>query len=111
MWESIKQFFTTASQSKPSVLETAFLSQSKAIEKIMAKQQELIVQQQNTLDRIVTSKFDRPIALPAQTLAPDSMPDWAMNDQGDVRPDEMQAAINSLTIDSDAEFLKAVGAQ
>lgn len=77
----------------------------------MAKQQELIAQQQATLDRIVTAKYDRPISQPIQALTPDNMPDWAMNDQGDVADPSFLAGIQALTADSDAEFLQAVGAK
>lgn len=106
MWDWKRLFSATSTPRKPSALETAFLAQSKVIADVMKRQQDLIAQQQATLDRIVTAKYDRPISLPAQVIPSDKMPDWAMNDQGDV-VDPIQA----LSVDSDAEFLSAVGAQ
>lgn len=76
----------------------------------MKQQQALIAQQQGTLDRIVTARYDRPYT-PAQKLPSDSLSPWALNDQGDVRPDEIEAGLSNLGVDSDEEFLKAVGAQ
>lgn len=111
MWDWRKLFLSTATPQKPSALETAFLSQSKAIERLMAKQQDLITQQQATLDRIVTAKYDRPIGLTPQPVASDSMPEWGMNDQGDVRPDDFQGVMQAISLESDEDFLKAVGAQ
>ena len=107
----LKQFFITSTPRKPSALETAFLAQSKAIADVMKRQQDLIAQQQSTLDRIVTAKYDRPIALPAQVIPSDRMPDWAMTDQGDVLEPDFAAAIRSIAVESDSEFMSAVGAR
>lgn len=110
MWDWRKLFSSIGTRPKQSALETAFLSQSKAIERIMAKQQDLLAQQQATLDRIVTAKYDRPVRA-AQPMPSDSIPEWGLNDQGDVRPDEFQAGIQAITAESDSDFLNAVGAQ
>ena len=97
MWDFLKRSQATVT---PSPIETAFLQQSKAIERIMAKQQELIAQQQSTLDRIVTAKYDRPIekfVAPTQS----AFPQFGLHDQSEVRPD--------IEADSDAAFLESVG--
>lgn len=106
MWDW-KQLFGSTSTRKASALETAFLAQSKAIADVMKRQQDLIAKQQETLDRIVTAKYDRPIATPATPVPSDPMPEWALNDQGDVTPE----AIAAITAESDADFLKAAGVQ
>lgn len=104
VWQ--KLFGTTNTPRKPDALEVAFLSQSKAIEKIMAKQQELIAQQQATLDRIVTARYDRPVERTIHQVVPDQMPLWGLNDQGDVDP--IGTGIQNLHVESDAEFLASV---
>jgi hypothetical protein len=101
-------------QQQPSALESLCLAQQQSIAATLQQQQDLLAQQQATLDRIVTARYDRPIALPAQQLPADAMSDWALNDQSDVRPAEIdaeiKAGIEALTVESDAEFLAAVGA-
>lgn len=111
MSESKKRSATISKRKKSKPLEAAFLAQSKVLADVMKRQQDLIELQQNTLDRIVTAKYDRPIGLTPQPVPSDAMPAWAMNDQGDVRPDELEAGIQAITAEADSDFLKAVGAQ
>ena len=109
MWDWRKYFGTTATQpqpTKPGPLEAAFLEQSKVIASILKRQQDFIAQQQETLDRIVTAKYDRPVA-PSIPHIPDQMSSWGLSDQGETREPDLFAALDAET---DAEFLKAVNA-
>lgn len=109
MWDWIGRWLGTRRQSTlgKTGLEAAFLAQQKLIEAVVAGQRELIAQQQATLDRIVTARYDRPLERVVQPVASEPMPAWAMSDQGDVRPDEIGAGIAALHVDSDADFLEA----
>lgn len=114
MWDWRKLFGITPRQCRRDAFEEAFLRQAQAqtqtLADLMKGQQDLLRQQQETLDRIVTARYDRPIAVAAQQTVSDPMPDWALNDQGDVRPSEIEAGIRAIAVDSDEEFLSAVGA-
>lgn len=81
---------------QPSALETAFLAQSQALIDLAHKQQE-------TLDRIVAARFDRPYATHTPQEPNATMPEYMLNDQTSV--------VASLTLESDDEFLKTVGVQ
>lgn len=106
MWDWIGRWLGTRRQSP---LEVAFLAQQKLIEDVVTSQREFIAQQQATLDRIVTSRYDRPIERVVHPQQNTAMPEWAMSDQGDVRPakDEIGAGIAALHVDSDADFIEA----
>lgn len=82
-----------------SALETAFLQQSKALVDLAKGQQATIREMQETIDRVVATRYDRAVekvAPPAQAVFPGFEPD-----QGEVRP--------ALEAESDAEFLESVG--
>lgn len=111
MSASKKQSNTTRKRRKFDVLEALAVSQSKAIERIMVQQQELIAQQQATLDRIVTAQYDRPIERIVHPVSTDTMPEWGMNDQSSSVPSEIESGLAAMTVDSDAEFLAAVGVE
>lgn len=116
MRESTKQSSTTRRQSQreASPLEQAFLAQQKLLEQVVLRQQAMLEQQQATLDRIVTARYDRPLERVIHPAPDNSMPDWAMSDQGEVRPagpvaaaGEIGAGLAALHVESDAEFLEA----
>ena len=109
MWDWLKRLFSTNASPKQDGLLALLLAQQKLIEQTVLKQQDVIAQQQTTLDRIVTARYDRPVERVVHPIAADPLPGWAMNDQGDVRPsDPIGAGIGALHVDSDEEFLKAV---
>lgn len=105
MWAFRRLFNSTA---KPHPLEGIVASQAKAIEKVMADQQKLIAKMQETIDRVVKTNYEKPIERIVHPVAVEQMPLWAMNDQGDVRPDSIEAGIQNLTAESDSDFLGAV---
>ena len=107
MWDWKRLFSSTSKPHKPSALETAFLQQSKALADVMKRQQETIDKLQSTLDRIVAAKYDRPISAPVVHQPNPTMPESYMSDQGDVEGPDVASL---LTVESDAEFLKQVGA-
>lgn len=73
---------------------------------VVRQQQETINKMQETLDRIVTAKFDRPVFVPQKHEA-DLPPQGMLFDQYD----PISAGIENLTAESDAAFLNAVGAK
>ena len=85
----IQRWFGTPT---PSVTEQVLLEQTRALAELCHRQQE-------TLDRIVGARFDRPVtpALPQIDNAP---PDGLMNDQ------ELPLAA-ALTVESDEAFIQA----
>jgi hypothetical protein len=95
----------------PTALEALAARQQAAIERMLNQQQEQIARQQATIDRVVTAHYDRPLERVVHPVAADPMPDWALNDQGDVRPDEIEAGLKALAAESYEVFLRAVGAQ
>lgn len=94
MWASIRRLIGTAKPSPSSALETAFLEQSRALIELAKSQQE-------TLDRIVTARYDRPFQPKIEARPNATMPEYMLDDQN------IGAA---LTAESDSEFLKMVGA-
>lgn len=92
----LRRLIGTDKPSPSSALETAFLEQSRALV-------ELSRQQQATLDRIVTARYDRPFQPKIEPIAPATMPEFMLDDQSST----LSAA---LTAESDSEFLKMVGA-
>lgn len=104
MWDFLKRSHTTPQQS---ALETAFLQQSTALVELAKGQQATIRDQQATLDRIVTARYDRPIERVAPR-ANEQMPIWGLTDQGEVREsDPLVKMVNAIGVESDEEFLKA----
>lgn len=93
-----KLFGTTPKQSP---LETAFIQQSKALVDAQKSLFKVIEQQQATLDRIVTAKYDTPVFKPQEIENP-QMPLFGMSDQD-------TGYLPSLTEGSDREFLESVG--
>jgi len=76
---------------------------------IIKRQQDTIDAMQATLDKIVTARYDRPIERSAPPTVTEQMPLWAMNDQGDVRPDpnsqEIEQQLSRIATASDAEWV------
>lgn len=76
---------------------------------VVDKLQAVIEAQQATLDRIVTAKYDKPIERVVHPVQSEQLPMFAMNDQGDVRPDDpIKTGIENLHVESDAAFLASV---
>lgn len=117
MWEWIRRWRITGTRSprrgalsEESALLSAFRGQQKLIESVVTAQQQLIAQQQATLDRIVTARYDRPLERVVHPVQAEPMPAWAMSDQGDVEPatkDPIGAGIAALSVENDADFLEA----
>lgn len=105
MWDWKRLFNITR---KPPAIETVFLAQSRALAEVMKRQADTIDRMQETLDRIVTAKYDRPVVPMIEKQESANMPLFALNDQDDP---SIEAGIASLTVDSDAEFLATVGVQ
>jgi hypothetical protein len=99
MWGFLKR--SKPMPQRRDAVETAFIAQSKALT-------EIIRQQQATLDRIVTAQYDRPIERIVHPVEDNRMSSWALNDQGDVRPDPIAKGIENLHAESDTDFLGAV---
>jgi hypothetical protein len=92
----LRRLIGTDKPSPSSALETAFLEQSRALVEICRQQHE-------TLDRIVTARYDRPFAPKIDPQPNATMPDYMLDDQS--------ATIGAaITAETDAEFLKMVGA-
>ncbi|HEY2859016.1 MAG TPA: hypothetical protein VGJ21_11410 [Terracidiphilus sp.] len=103
MWEWIRRFSSTqTSQGDPALLTLCELAKG---------QQKLIAQQQETLDRIVAARYDRPLERVTNPPAAEQMPSWGMNDQGDVRPDATAAALGNLGEESDAAWIETASVQ
>jgi len=109
MWDWIRHFSFTHTPQMPTALESAFLAQSAVISDVMKRQQDTIDKMQATLDRIVTAQYDRPITPPAQVIPADSIPDWVLNQQSDVR--EIETGINALINGNADEFMATLGAK
>lgn len=107
MWAWIKRLLNTNPPS-PSTLEQAFLTQQKLLEQIVKKQQATIDTLVATNDKVITAHYDRPVERVVHPVAADSMPQWALNDQTDVRPDPIAAGLQNLHVESDEEFVSAV---
>lgn len=114
MWAWIEHWRSTRPRQQ-STLETAFLEGQRALIEMARAQQQQLARQQETLDRIVGARFDRPIERTIHPQPGDGMPEWAMNDQGDVRPEAgtgpIGAGLANLHAESDEEFMAAVGAE
>lgn len=106
MWDWKKLFSITSKPHKQSAIETAFLVQSKAMAEVMKRQADTIDLLRDTLDRIVTAKYDRPIAQTIKDQEYVPMPMFALNDQDDP---SIEAGLAALTTESDEEFLAAAG--
>lgn len=91
----LRRLIGTDKPSQSSALESAFLEQSRALIELAKRQQE-------TLDRIVTARYDRPFAPVIHPQPNATMPDYMLDDQNTLNA--------ALTAESDSEFLKAVGA-
>jgi len=76
---------------------------------IIKRQQDTIDRMQATLDRIVTVRYDRPVERSSAATVTESMPQWAMNDQGDSRPDpnaqEIERQLGRIMTATDAEWV------
>ena len=76
---------------------------------IIKRQQDTIDRMQATLDRIVTARYDRPLERSSAPTVTESMPPWAMNDQGDSRPDpntqEIERQLGRIMTATDAEWV------
>jgi hypothetical protein len=90
-------------------METAFLAMVKANAEVMKRQQNTIDRLQETLDRIVTAKYDRPVMSAPQRHVPEQMPDFMLSDQGDGEGPRLDVAA-ALTTEKDSDFLEMVGA-
>jgi hypothetical protein len=94
-------FGSTATSASNTALE--------ALCELMKGQQKLLAQQQETLDRIVTARYDRPLERSRATAPTEPLPSWAMNDQGDSRPDpeaaEIERQLSRIATASDAEWV------
>jgi hypothetical protein len=106
MWAWMKRFAGT--RQRPA-LEEALLAQQKLIERMAEGQREIISQQQATLDRIVTARFERPLERTVHDLPDNALPEWGMTDQSEVRPPAsgIGRGIEALHVDRDADFLEA----
>jgi hypothetical protein len=91
----LRRLIGTDKQPQSSALETAFLEQSRALVEICRKQQE-------TLDRIVTARYDRPFQPKIEERPNPTMPEYMLDDQGAIGA--------AIMAESDEEFLKVVGA-
>lgn len=76
---------------------------------IIKRQQDTIDRMQATLDKIVTARYDRPLERNSAPTVTESMPQWAMNDQGDSRPDpntqEIERQLGRIMSATDAEWV------
>ena len=79
------------------------------LSEIIKRQQDTIDRMQATLDRIVAARYDRPIERSSVPTVTESMPQWAMNDQGDSRPDpnvqEIERQLGRIATATDAEWV------
>lgn len=98
--EFLLRFIATIRQKQPSAAESLIAEQFRVLSDLCRRQQE-------TLDRIVAAKFDKPF-LPAQpaNAANPTMPDYMLQDQPMSAESDLAGA---LTVESDADFLEAVG--
>lgn len=95
MWDFLRRSKNTRTASAPTKpertdkLTLALIESNKALTRLCEKQQE-------TLDRIVAAKFDRPVAMPSEA-------------QEDNRPPQSML-YDVLFAESDAEFIEKVNA-
>lgn len=99
MWAFLRRLSATSKPQQSSAIEQLALAQSKALI-------ELCQQQQQTLDRIVAAKYDRPFQAPLVPQPNPTMPDFMMTDQTDTSP---LSAV--LSVDSDQEFIDRMSVQ
>jgi hypothetical protein len=115
MWDWIKRWFIMGTR-QPSTLEQMVLRQQALQEEVVRRQLTAIEQLQHTLDRVVGLHYDRPMERHVPPPSAPQMPEFALSDQGDVRPrgedvrpadvvDEVGRALARIDADSDAEFL------